>query len=293
MKLKDYIEEIAMREVLERPETYVNSEKSDIAIRRVIEFLTEEEGRTRLVPPDRIDARRLLRALLNVRPPGRLPADILRELDRLLWTERVEAGIVLSNDIAPISESFGYPGRHGDVLCLWQGDITRLEADAIVNAANKALLGCFSPLHACIDNCIHSAAGPQLREDCATIMAIQKQPEPAGRAKITRGYNLPAHFVLHTVGPIVQSDLTDQHREALAACYVACLDLAAEAGGVNTIAFCSISTGVYGFPADEASPIAVNTVSRWLDKNRDVFGKIIFDVYSQDDHEHYRRLFTR
>jgi O-acetyl-ADP-ribose deacetylase (regulator of RNase III) len=292
MKLEDYREEIAIREVLARPETYVTSEESDIAIRRVIEFLTEEEGRNRLVPSDRNDSRRLLRGLLNVRPPGRLSGDILRELDRLLWTERVEAGIVLSSGIVPISESFGYPGRNGNVLCLWRGDITRLEADAIVNAANKELLGCFTPLHTCIDNCIHSAAGPQLREDCATIMAIQKQPETAGRAKITRGYNLPARFVLHTVGPIVQSALTEQHREALASCYVACLDLAAEAGGVDTIAFCSISTGVYRFPADEAALIAVNTVSQWLDTNRDVFRRIIFDVYSRDDHEHYRRLFT-
>lgn len=206
--------------------------------------------------------------------------------------ERVKAGVVRSGDIPPISQSLACRRRHGNVFCLWRGDITRIGTDAIVNAANNALLGCLAPLHSCIDNCIHSAAGPRLRADCAKIMALQREPEAPGQAKITRAYNLPARFILHTVGPIIHDKPTDQGRETLAVCYAACLDLAAEVGGIETIAFCSISTGVYRFPGDEAASIAVDTVTQWLDQNQGPFRKILFDVYSQGDHEHYRRLLS-
>lgn len=290
MKLADYQEDIALHEVLERPETFASLEESDCALKRVIQYLIEEEGRDRSVPPDCEGQWRLLRALLNIRASGKLPPHVLRDLDRLLWSERVKGGIVSADDIAPISGPLDWQGAQGKGLCLWLGDITCLGVDAIVNAANSELLGCFTPLHACIDNCIHSAAGPQLREDCAKIMAMQGKAEAPGQAKITRAYNLPARFVLHTVGPIVRNSLTEQHRDDLASCYRACLDLAAEAGGIRTLAFCCISTGVYRFPAAEAARIAVHAVMQWLTRNPDVFSKVVFDVFSQNDYEHYQRV---
>lgn len=157
----------------------------------------------------------------------------------------------------------GYLRLPSDKFVLWQGDITQLNADAIVNAANKYMLGCFQPLHACIDNAIHSAAGPQLREDCETIMSNQKESEMTGGAKITRGYNLPAKFDLHTVGPIVPkgTELTEKQKAELASCYQACLEVANEIGGIKTIAFCAISTGVFGFPKPDAANIAIKTVN--------------------------------
>jgi O-acetyl-ADP-ribose deacetylase (regulator of RNase III) len=293
MNLRDYRDTIALQKTWERPHPYETREELGDAIDRVIGFLVDEEAQGRPRPSDSNHPRSLLRSLLNVRPPLGLPGRILNDLDRILWTERLKAGIIWPGDIVPVSQSLGCRGPRGDVLCLWQGDITRLGTGAIVNAANDALLGCFTPLHSCVDNCIHSAAGPRLRDDCARIMAIQREPEAPGKAKITRAYNLPAHFVLHTVGPIVWDGLTAQHREALASCYAACLDLAAGVGGIDTIAFCAISTGVYRFPRAQAAPIAVDTVTQWLDSNPGPFRKIILDVYSQDDHEHYRRLLSR
>jgi len=245
MKLDDYIEAIAIREVLGRPETYVTSEESDIAIRRVIEFLTEEEGLNRLVPPDRNDAKRLLRALLNVRPPGRLSGDILRELDRLLWTERVEAGIVLSNDIVPISESFGYPGRHGNVLCLWQGDITQLEADAIVNAANAYLQHGGG-----VAGVISRSGGPEIQAESNAWVA---EHGPAGNAEpaYTTAGELPCRCVIHAVGPIWGSDDEDAKLDAAV---TGSLQLA-EKLDLRSLALPAISTGIYGFPKERAAHV--------------------------------------
>ena len=173
-------------------------------------------------------------------------------------------------------------------LALWQGDITRLRADAIVNAANAALLGCFHPCHGCIDNAIHSAAGLQLRDECARIMDAQGRPEPAGRAKLTPGFNLPARYVLHTVGPIVAGDVTRRDRAELAACYRACLELAAE-HGLSSVAFCCVSTGEFRFPNQEAAEIAVGTVTDFLSAPSSL-QKVIFNVFKDTDRHIYRRL---
>ena len=225
-------------------------------------------------------ARRLLRALMNIRPPLPLDPDFLRLQDALLSAEREERGVV---DAAALPEVPGHPG-----IALWQGDITRLRADAVVNAANSTLLGCFHPCHGCIDNAIHSAAGLQLRDACARLMEAQGHSEPAGGAKLTGGYNLPARHVLHTVGPIITGPLTGADRAALASCYTACLSLAAE-HGLHSVAFCCISTGEFRFPRGEAAGIAVDTVTRFLSRPTSI-RKVIFNVFQDADAALYRAL---
>ena len=225
-------------------------------------------------------ARRLLRALMNIRPPLPLDPDFLRLQDALLSAEREERGVV---DAAALPEAPGRPG-----IALWQGDITRLRADAVVNAANSTLLGCFHPCHGCIDNAIHSAAGLQLRDACARLMEVQGHPEPTGTAKLTGGCNLPARHVLHTVGPIITGPLTGADRAALASCYRACLSLAAE-HGLHSVAFCCISTGEFRFPRGEAAGIAVDTVTRFLSRPTSI-RKVIFNVFQDADAALYRAL---
>ncbi|MER7693298.1 protein-ADP-ribose hydrolase [Streptomyces sp. NPDC097610] len=240
------------------------------------------------------DARRLLRAVLTVRAPGLLPAETTRALDALLAAEKQGRELTDATCLPTIRAMFPgttYPAA--DRTVLWQGDLTTLVADAVVNAANSALLGCFAPMHPCIDNALHAAAGPRLREDCHTVMTLQGHPEPTGTAKITRGYHLPARHVLHTVGPIVDGPLRPDHADALAASYRACLDLAAEAGGIRTVAFCSISTGVFGYPKAPAARIALDTVADWLDRRPGQLDRVIFNVFTDDDRAAYARALTQ
>ena len=232
-------------------------------------------------PADDASQRRLLRSLMNLRPPMPLDLGFLKVQDDLLSAEREEKGVV---------EGEALPPTAGDPrLVLWQGDITRLRADAIVDADNSALLGCFVPCHGCIDNAIHSAAGLQLRDECNQLMLAQGHPEPAGRAKLTRGYNLPARYVLHTVGPIVGRWVTWKDRRELAFCYRACLELAAE-HGLRSVAFCCISTGEFRFPNREAAGIAVKTVREFLDQRTTSIERVIFNVFKDLDAAIYRRL---
>ena len=175
-------------------------------------------------------------------------------------------------------------------MYLWQGDITRLAVDAIVNAANSQLLGCFIPCHGCIDNAIHTAAGVQLRQNCFDIMQKQKHAEPTGSAKITSAYNLPSKYVIHTVGPIIHGDLTQEDWGLLAACYKSCLDIAAE-HKLNSIAFCCISTGEFHFPNKEAAEIAVQTVKKdYLRQNTASIDRIVFNVFKDMDFNIYKNL---
>ena len=225
--------------------------------------------------------RRLLRALMNLRPPMPLDPALLALQDRLLSAEREERGVVDGMTLPTV--------RSDPRLTVWQGDITRLRADAVVNAANSALLGCFHPCHGCIDNAIHSAAGLQLRDACARLMADQGHPEPNGRAKLTKGYNLSARYVLHTVGPIVNGPATAADRGALASCYTACLTLAAERG-LESVAFCCISTGEFHFPNREAAELAVQTVREWLDQRGTSIERVIFNVFKDEDAAIYRDL---
>lgn len=236
--------------------------------------------------PDSLPEQQLMmRSLLNVRPPYPIGEDFIKAQDMELQRQMAEKGIVALSDIEPC--------RKDTRLRLWQGDITRLQVDAIVNAANSALLGCFVPMHRCIDNAIHSAAGVQLRLACNRLMQAQGHPEPTGRAKITDGYNLPARHVLHTVGPIVHTDApTLKQEQELADCYNSCLALA-DAHGLQSIAFCCISTGEFGFPQRRAAEIAVSTVRTYLDTIASThINTVIFNVFKDDDLSIYRNLLS-
>ncbi len=231
---------------------------------------------------DAAGQRRLLRSLMNIRPPMALSPRFLRAQDALLSDEREEKGVVDPDALPPTAAQ--------PRIVLWQGDITRLAAEAIVNAANSGLTGCYVPCHSCIDNAIHSAAGLELREECARLMRAQGHEEPTGRAKLTGGYNLPAKYVLHTVGPIITGAVTERDRAALASCYRSCLELAAERG-LRSLAFCCISTGEYRFPKQEAAQIAVETVLAFLRENQTP-QRVIFNVHSRENYEIYEKLLS-
>ena len=233
------------------------------------------------VPDDLTSQRNLLRALMNVRPPMPLDKNFLQLQDELLSAEVVERGIVKISDIPNIAPH----------IKIWRGDITRLEVDAIVNAANETLLGCFIPLHGCIDNAIHSAAGLQLRDACNKIMTAQGHDEPTGSAKITPAFNLPSKFILHTVGPIIppEREPTPAEENQLAACYEACLRLVVE-NNLQSVAFCCISTGEFHFPNRCAAQIAIATVKKFLTAHK---LEIVFNVFKELDEKIYRELFHR
>lgn len=220
------------------------------------------------------------RALVNTRPPMPADPDWLSAQDELLRGMIDEAGIRTLDDMTPSPVD--------SRLRVWRGDITTLAVDAIVNAANSQMLGCWVPGHHCIDNAIHTFAGVQLRAECARIMEAQGHEEPTGTAKITSAYNLPARHVIHTVGPIANGRPTDLHREELASCYRSCLDLAS-ANDLHSIAFCCISTGVFGFPQEEAAEIAVRTVREWLD-GHDADMVVVFNVFMPKDESIYGDL---
>ena len=247
----------------------------------LIDALLQESPRYRRVQMPGKDRFDLLRALMNVRPPLPVSTEFLKVQDEYLKGVNAERGVTALADLIPVRGN----------LYLWQGDITTLKCDAIVNAANSQLLGCFRPLHSCIDNCIHTYAGVQLRLKCAELMEAQGQEEPTGSAKITPAYNLPSKYVLHTVGPIVDGTLTKEHCELLASCYRSCLDLAAE-NGCGSVAFCAISTGVFGFPKEPAAEIAVQTVEEWL-KAHNSGMQVIFTAYSDRSLEIYRQVLDR
>lgn len=228
------------------------------------------------IPQDEGGQRRLLRALLNLRPAMPASEALLRVQDEYLAEVRRRRGVTDADSLVPLREN----------LCLWRGDITTLRCDGIVNAANRALLGCFCPNHGCIDNAIHTYAGIQLRLACNEIMEAQGHGEEAGTAKLTPGFNLPAHFVLHTVGPIVRGGVTVRDREQLASCYRACLDLAC-VHGLRSLAFCCISTGEFHFPNKAAARIAVATV-RAHARARNQRIRVIFNVFTERDEAIYR-----
>ena len=252
----------------------------DERLDKLICYLLREKAEYKTIPiPDSAaDKRRLLRALMNVRPPVPVSEDFLKVQDEYLQGVLAEKEVIRTADLTPVQ-----PG-----LYLWRGDITTLAADAIVNAANSAMLGCFVPCHGCIDNAIHSAAGVQLRLECARIMAQQQGEEPTGRAKITRAYNLPCRYVLHTVGPIIDGRVTRQDRELLASCYRSCLELAA-AHGLKSVAFCCISTGEFHFPNELAAEIAIRTVKTYQQQNPNRM-EVIFNVFKDCDYEIYKNL---
>ena len=230
------------------------------------------------IPAEPESQRQLLRGLMNIRAPQRIGTDFLQTQDAYLQDETAAKGITDVNDLTPIQ-----PG-----LYLWQGDITTLKCDAIVNAANSGMTGCYIPNHRCIDNAIHTFAGVELRLACAELMEQQGRPEPTGQAKITPAFNLPCRYVLHTVGPIISDRVSKEDKELLASCYRSCLELAAE-NDLESVAFCCISTGEFHFPNEQAAEIAVRTVKEFYKKQTSV-KKVIFNVFKDLDKEIYARL---
>lgn len=231
------------------------------------------------VPKSETEQKRLLRTLMNIRRPMPIGDDFLAVQDEYLQAEIKEKGITDLSDLTPIS---------GDIY-LWKGDITTLRCDAIVNAANSEMLGCFCPCHGCIDNAIHTFSGIQLRLECSEIMQKQGCSEPVGRAKLTKAYNLPCKYVLHTVGPLfIGGEVTRNDEEQLASCYRSCLAVAEE-NGIESVAFCCISTGEFHFPNRKAAEIAVETV-RAYKKQANSRIKVIFNVFKDTDYEIYREL---
>ena len=220
----------------------------------------------------------LFRSLCNIRPAGAMPIEWMKVESEYLNTLAQEKGIVRIKDME----------EREPQIYLWQGDITRLSVDAIVNAANNQLLGCFAPNHKCIDNAIHTFAGIELRMECARMTEYMEMPEKTGVARMTYGYNLPAKHVLHTVGPIIYDEVTDKERNELAASYRSCLELA-NAYNLHSIAFCCISTGEFRFPNEEAARIAVHTVRTYLKETNSKL-KVIFNVFKDIDYDIYNKL---
>lgn len=232
------------------------------------------------IPGTQEEQRSLLRALFNVRPPMPAGEDFLKIQDEFLSEETREKGIADVMEL-PVTEA-------DSRLILWQGDITRLRTDAIVNAANSRLTGCYHPNHSCIDNSIHTYAGIQLRLACQKLMEEQGHEEATGLAKITPAFNLPSAYVLHTIGPIVKGSLTAKHKELLSSCYHSCLKLVSQYE-LESIAFCCISTGVFGFPQREAAEIAVSTIKQYLKENNKI-KRVVFNVFQSSDYQIYRKL---
>lgn len=248
--------------------------------RWLIQRLLEESPyyRNYRIPEEEQEQKVLLRSLMNVRMPGEIDQEFLAAQDVYLQQVNREKGIVTLDEMQEVQPD----------LYIWQGDITRLQTGAIVSAANSGMTGCYQPCHNCIDNCIHTYAGIQLRNYCNDLMQKQGKEEPTGQAKITPAFNLPCDYVIHTVGPIVEGFLRKKHEELLASCYRSCLKMADE-NGVQSIAFCCISTGVFLFPNRKAAEIAVQTVKKYKEDTKSSI-KVIFNVFKEEDLKIYHEI---
>ena len=260
----------------QRLDYLVEEFKADSCEYKDLQTLVDAEGK-----------RRILRSLMNIRMPRDLPDEVLAVQDEYLSGRAEEKGIVRLSDIPVIQDS----------LSIWQGDITRIEVDAIVNAANSQMLGCFVPMHTCIDNCIHTFAGIQLRAECnrkmnhLRIRYGRDYEQPTAVPMLTDAYNLPAKKVIHIVGPIMQDRLTPALEKDLADCYRNTLDMCLE-NGLKSVAFCCISTGVFRFPNRKAAEIAVSTVKCWIADHPGTMERVIFNVFKDEDREYYEELLS-
>ena len=252
----------------------------------LVEAFKADSGKYRHLktPKDVVGRRQLLRSLMHIRMPGPMSPETIAAQDEYLKARAEEKGIVTLREIPVIKAG----------ISIWQGDITRLQVDAIVNAANSQMLGCFMPMHTCIDNCIHTFAGVQLRAECGWKMKQLRAKygrdyeQPTAVPMLTEAYNLPAKKVVHIVGPIVENRLTKEHERALADCYRNTLDLCVE-NGLRSVAFCCISTGVFHFPNQRAAEIAVKTVKDWMKAHPGAMDRIIFNVFKDEDKEYYEQ----
>ncbi len=260
-------------------------------LKYLIDRLIKEDKRYELVeiPKSYEEKFNLLRGLMNVREPKKIDNEFLKVQDEFLRQVSYEKGIVDIKNLKTIGKELeDKSSKYKDKIILWKGDITTLKVDAIVNAANSQMLGCFAPCHGCIDNAIHTFSGVQLRNECNDIMTKQGHLEKTGDAKITKAYNLPCKYVIHTVGPIIRGELTSKNCEKLKNCYNSCLNLAKE-NNLKSIAFCCISTGEFHFPNEEAAKIAIGAVEEFLNKNSEI-DKVVFNVFKEEDYTIYKRL---
>ncbi len=269
------------------------------SVQAALHFLLEEQGQANsdvLASRSLSEQHRLLQHLLTIRPATPfLPVSIQQHIDRVRQSDLQQKTLVDAHALPTVAEMFSgtaYPAAAQIVI--WQGDISTLQIDGIVNAANSRMLGCFQPFHACIDNVINTAAGPRLREDCHQIMQTQGHLEGTGWAKVTRAYNLPSKFVLHTVGPIVDRGraVTAHDREMLASAYRSILDLSAEIN-LTSVAFCCISTGVFGFPQAPAAQVALDTVANWLATHNTSIERVVFNVFTDRDLAIYQQKLSQ
>ena len=266
----------------------------------LIEVLKSENNQYKnLEIPENIeDKKNLLRSLMNIRPPKEISKEFLKVQDEYFKERAKEKGIVYLKDIKTIKETIKSKILYSQKISVWQGDITRLSCDAIVNAANGRMLGCFVPMHICIDNCIHTFAGVQLRNECNRIMSDFRKKygtdyeQPTSVPILTNGYNLPAKKVIHIVGPIVTTRLTEELEQDLANCYENILDMCLE-NNLKSLAFCCISTGVFSFPNKRAAEIAVETVINWLRQNENKMDRIIFNVFKNEDKKYYEEFLIK
>ncbi len=284
--------------VSDREETEKTADRSRTKQEKRLDYLLHEfkedsvQYRDLETGEDYDEKRKYLRSLMNIRMPGAMDEDVVRVQDEFLAEEAKEKGIVELKDIPAAAEQYGSSHPHADKISVWQGDITRLHVGAIVNAANSRMLGCFVPCHGCIDNAIHSAAGIELREACSYYMNRKRMQygrryeEPTGHAVLTEGYNLPAEYVIHTVGPIVGGYLDQKLKNDLKNCYLNVLKCCVE-HKIHSVAFCCISTGEFHFPNDEAAKIAVETVTEFLNEHSGEFDRVIFNVFKDIDKELY------
>ncbi len=264
-----------------RPELFATEAEMDAACDALLKFLQRERGVIAAYSQSFQRKRERLRAYMNERAPLPVPVEMLALQDRLLYTETMLR--------EPLDPSAGKRAKHD--IFLWEGDIRRLAVDAVVNAANGKLLGCFLAGHHCIDNVIHSAAGMQVRADCAKIIALQGEDEACGGAKVTSAYNLPSRYILHTVGPFVAREVTDEQRACLRSCYTACLNLCEELGA-ESVAFCCVSTGVFNFPHAEAAELAAGAVVNWKLRHPQSRLRVIFNTFLPQDTAIYSNILS-
>ncbi|MDF2986073.1 MAG: macro domain protein [Eubacterium sp.] len=269
----------------------MNFETQNDRLQWIIQELCNDSTDYKDLKVRREDRRKIMRSLMNIRMPKPVSKEFLKIQDEFLKQESIEKGIKKLDNIPTIKEEYHSNRPFADKISIWKGDITRLQVDAIVNAANSQMLGCFVPCHGCIDNAIHSAAGIQLREECSQYMQSKRNEnrnyeEPTGKAILTQAYNLPCRYVLHTVGPIVTNQLNDALREDLRSCYRSCMDVAIK-HELRSIAFCCISTGEFRFPNDEAAKIAIEVIEDKLYEFPDKIDRIIFNVFKDIDLELY------